>query len=289
MADSVPESQPSPSTRSLPIPTTFGGVAALAISPVRWLGAWQTAVAIASAIVVSWSLGITWGRALTYAAEGLPDRAQIVDGELRWPGPVPTILHHGPFLGIAVDPLGVRRSALGADFTLSIEHDRMAIRSILGWLEVPFPPRLNLSLARIDVVSGLAAWISPVLIAAAFGVFACLFPIWACLSCVYAVVLRLISGGGGRIGGFARGWKLAAASLLLPALLMTASVGLYAIREIGLPGLLIATALHLAAGWIYALGGLARLPKPLPNPFLRDLEEDSAASPSSDDNPFQRP
>jgi hypothetical protein len=288
MAEPAPESQPSPSPRSLPIPTTFGGVATLAGGPVRWLGAWQTAVALVSAIVVSWSLGITWGRALIYAAAGLPDQAEISGGELHWAGPVPTILHHGPFLGIAVDPLGVRGSASGADLTLSIEHDRVAIRSVLGWLEVPYPPDLTLSLARFDVVSGLGAWMSPALIAVALGVFAGLLLIWALLASVYAVVLRLISGAGGRLGSLANAWKLAAASLLLPALLMTAAVGLYAIREIGLPGLIIANALHLVAGWIYGLGSLARLPKPLPNPFLSESEEEPPAGPVPDENPFQR-
>ena len=67
--------EPPPPAPRLPLPTTFGGVAALAQgSGVRLLG-WQVATAVAIALVVTFSLDATWGDALDAAAARLPDRA----------------------------------------------------------------------------------------------------------------------------------------------------------------------------------------------------------------------
>ena len=115
--------EPANGPRSLPVPTTFGGVAALALGPGRWLAAWQAAVALTAGIVVAWSLDASWVRAILHAADTLPDTARISNGELTWPDNKPKVLITGPFLGIVVDPLSHRDSSLAADITLSLEID----------------------------------------------------------------------------------------------------------------------------------------------------------------------
>lgn len=286
MAGLADESSTLHVSRALPVPTTFGGVAALACGPWRPLIAWQITVALTSALILAWALDATWGRAIVHAAGNLPDSAEILGGRLRWPGTAPVILHHGPFLAIVVDPLGQRESALGADLTLSVEPDRLAFRSILGWLETPYPANGRLPLSRNEVLGELSAWMSPARFAAAATLFAILLLTWAVLATAYAVVVRVLSGRGGRVPYWGRAWRLCAAALLFPALLMSAAAGLYVIREIALPGLLMAHALHVVLGWVYTLGGLARIPRPTTQPFAPTMEEAPAPTPPPD-NPFQ--
>lgn len=273
----------------MPVPTTFGGVATLALGPARWLAAWQAFLALAASLAIVWSLNGTWFRAIARAAEALPDSAEIRGGELAWPDHKARILTTSPFLGVVVDPLGRHESSLSADVTLSLEKDGFAVRSLLGWMSFRYPERLHLPLGRVDFAGGMAAWVGPVLIAAAAATFVGLLTAWSLLAAVYGGILWMLAPSSGRTPAFRVAWRLAAAALLLPAVMMTAAIVLYSTRGLGLVGLIFALPLHIIAGWIYCLGGLARLPRNASNPFdlVAYASKDRSKAAMMAENPFR--
>jgi hypothetical protein len=277
--------------RSLPIPTTFGGVAALASGPGRWLSCWQILMALASAAVVAWAVDATLGRDLSRAAERLPASGEIRGGRLDWGQRPRRILFQGPFLGVVVDPTAARDAGLTSDFTLSIEPDRFAVRSLFGWWQVAYPPDLRLKLGRLDVTGALAAWMQPVLLAVGVGVFFGLLGTWTVLSFLYGTLLWAFAVTTGRTPGLSVAWRLAGASLLLPGALMTAAIALYATRELSLVGLMAALPIHVVAGWIFCIGGTAHLPRPAANPFQppQSMEPAEPVPSAAPQNPFERP
>lgn len=280
--------QPAAAPGSLPVPTTFGGVVALAMGPTRWLWCWQTLVAAAAAVVVAWALDATWGRDLRRAASELPEAAAIHHGRLKWPTGTDGVIFQGNFLGIVVAPTGSRTVGQSSDVTLALEPTLLGVRSIFGWVEVPYPATLEVNLGRLDMSGVVAAWTQPALILVGASVFFGLLVCWTVVGGVYGVLIWLVAAPAGRVAEWKTAWRLASASLLLPGVLMTAAVGLYATRDLGLVGLLVAIPVHLAAGWIYCAGGVARLPRPRRNPFVPD-DPPALPSPTPDGNPFGSP
>jgi hypothetical protein len=277
--------------RPLPVPTTFGGVAAIAMGPGGWLAAWQLAMALTTAIVVAAALAHTWGRALQHAALALPDEAEIRDGQLSWREADPRILHQGSYLSVVVDSAGRRETALSADVTLSLEGRQLALKSIFGWLELAYPPDLRLPLGRREITGLQSAWLGPGL--AATGVLVCvaLLLIWALLAVAYALVVWPLAWALGGQLAFSRAWRLAGAAQMPGALLMTAAIALYATRQLNLLGLLTALPLHFVVDWIFCAGGLrhaaVRRGPDGGNPFTEPRPAPEVRGRSTP-NPFQR-
>lgn len=243
---------------SLPLPTTLGGVAALARGSAGRLFTWQLAFALLASGTVVWAAQVTWGRALEHAIQSLPEEAAIERGRLKWTGSEPAVLHRGSFLSIVVEPRGRRETGLSADVNLLLEDGRLAVKSLFGWMEIPLPETLNFSLGRLDVEGAFEAWKVPAWMA--MGVVACLgiFLSWIALATVYSLIFWFAARVFGWYLGLARAWRLGAACLLPGALLMTAAIALYATRQLTLIGLLLALPAHLVVGWFYGSGALPR-------------------------------
>jgi hypothetical protein len=258
---------------------------------------WQFLFALATAIVVAWACEVAWGRGIQRAISALPSQGRIQDGTLEWPDAKPQILHQGPFLAIVVDPPGLRENGLATDFTFSLESDRLAIRSFLGWTAVPYPSDLRLSLTRVEMASLVAAWKTPFFLALALFTIVSLFLSWTLLSIAYGVVVWIGGTALGRPVPFRTARRLAGASLLPGCLLMATAIALYATRQLGLEGLLIALPLHIVLGWVYCAGAWTRLRgptapenSPSANPFATLPAEPAAPAPRhprSTANPFQ--
>lgn len=285
--------------RPVPIPTSFGGVAATSERPGPYLLGWQILFALGTAILAVWALELAWGRAFRHAVSALPEQGRIQDGLLEWPDANPNILFQGPFIAIVVDPQGLRENGLATDVTLSLESDRLAVRSFLGWAAVPYPPSFRLSLTRVDMTSAVAAWRAPFFLAVGTSVVVLLFASWIVLSLVYGVVVWIAAAVLGRSIPFRTARRLAGASLLPGCLLMGGAIALYATRQLGLEGVLVAWPLHVVLGWIYCAGAWTRLSvhrksaeSVLGNPFAT-ADEASASHPTPPGrpsvNPFQNP
>jgi hypothetical protein len=227
----------------------------------------------------------------------LPSQGRVQNGALEWPDAKPQILHQGPFLAIVVDPAGLRENGLATDVTFSLESDRLAIRSFLGWTTFAYPTDLRLSLTRVELSSIVAAWKTPFFLAFTLLTIVSLFVSWTLLSIAYGSVVWIGGTALGRPVPFRTARRLAGASLLPGCLLMASAIALYATRQLGLEGLLIALPLHIVLGWVYCAGAWTRLrgpsdaeASPAGNPFATLPEEPAAPSPRhprTPANPFQ--
>ncbi len=272
---SMPSAAPSsPSVRRLPLPTSFGGVAAVAEGPGWWLFAWQLAFALATAIVFLWAFDVAWARGIERAIGSLPDEARIQNGILEWGGTQSMILHQGPFVSFVVDPEGRREDGLATDITVSLESDRVAIRSFLGWASIRYPVTLRIPLTRVYLTSAVTAWKVPFFLALGGTVVAALLVSWLALSLAYGLVVWFGAIVLGRPVPFRIARRLAGASLLPGSVLMVSAIALYATRQMGLIGFLVVAPLHIVVGWIYCAGGWTRLRRcggdmdgPSENPF----------------------
>src|SRR6185295_13372251 len=56
-------------------------------------------------------------------------------------------------------------------------------------------------------------------------------------------------------------WRAASAAMLPGALVMGGAVLLYGLRQLPLPGLMLAAALHVVIGWIYLIAAPFKFPK----------------------------
>ncbi|MGE3310809.1 MAG: hypothetical protein AB7O66_12635 [Limisphaerales bacterium] len=283
----------------VPLPTSFGGVAAVSERHGFWLLGWQILFAVATTLVAVWTFEVAWGRAIQRAISALPDDGRIEGGRLEWPEPKPRILHQGPFIAFVVDPVGLRETGLATDVTVSLETDRLAVRSFLGWSSIAYPPGLELPLTRVGMTGAVATWRTPFFLAFGLASFASLLVSWTLLSLAYGLIVWVAAAVLGRPIGFRTARRLAAASLLPASVLMAAAIALYATRQLGLEALLIAWPLHIVLGWVYCAGAWTRLRREAPddaspgtNPFatasLRDLKGGSPAG-GNPSNPFQTP
>lgn len=294
----MPSTVPPPSSsRRLPLPTSLGGVAAVSEGPGAWLLCWQLVFALTTAIVSAWAFDVAWARGIQRAITALPDQGRITAGTLEWPDSKAQILHQGPFIAIVVDPKGLRENGLATDITFSLESDRLAIRSFLGWTSIPYPQRLRLSLTRVEMTSAVAAWRIPFFITLGLTTIVFLLGSWTLLSMVYGVVVWIGGALLGRPVVYRIARRLAGASLLPGSLLLTIAIALYATRQLGIEGLLIAWPLHIILGWVYCAGGWTRLRRPdssmdsaSDNPFATTPtlpEKRAAKRPSGPVNPFE--
>lgn len=272
------------------VPSTFGGVAAVALRPAGCLLFWQCAVAGAAAIVIAWALGTTWARAFERATLSLGTDGAISEGRLEWPDTRTVVLFEDGFLSLVIDPEGRRDAGLASDVGISLEANGFAARSLLGWTSLRYPAGLRFRLNRVAASGWLAAWKIPALIGLGGAVFLGLFLSWWFLATLYGILLWAFGGTAGRELTFLEGWRLAGAALLPPAILMTAIIALYATRQLGMVGLFLAWPIHLVIGWIYCLGGLGAVPRPEWNagtPFGAGKDDDTPRPASSGSNPFQ--
>lgn len=279
---------------SLAVPTTFGGIAAVAAGPPWRLLAWQVFIALTAGALIVWALDITWGTILQRAVLALPEAAEIRDGRLIWPSTESTILEEDPFLVLVVDPRGKHDSGLASDLSVFVESDRVMFRSILGWAGWLYSPDLQVPLGRVAMASLFATWRIPALIGLGLVISLGLWLSWCALATGYAPLIWGAARVFSRPVSLLHAWRLAAACLLPPALLMTAVVVLYATRSLGVLGLLLAVPIHLALAWVFLLGALTRLrpPQPTPeNPFVPEPAPEPEPliepKPKPPANPFQ--
>lgn len=277
--------------QATPIPTTFGGVATLACVSSKWLFLWQAITAVAIGAAITLALVLTWARDLELALADLGTAGEIRDGRFQPVKPESHLLRSSSFLGVAIvgDPTDEPISS--ADVNLWIEPDGWSVHSLFGRLDGPYPAQLRATLDRVEMAGLWSAWKSPILLTLGTVTAIGLLVSWTVLATFYAPVLRLLAAFLMRAAGLEVCWKLAGASLLPGALLMTGAIGLYATHQLALIGLLLVLPIHFVVGWIYCLGGLWRLPRieTGSNPFIPEPTPE-VANPSADSpNPFRLP
>jgi hypothetical protein len=241
-------------------PLTFGGVAGFAHASTARLLAIQAVVASLVAGSVIWLLHHSWEPSFSRAITQLPDRAQIYDGGLQWPAEETVWLSEDLFLSLVVipSPAPTPPGHVG-DLQLEFTPRELRVRSLLGYLPLPYPRGYQISLERSFLEPWWGAWRLPILVAVGAGTILFLLSCWALLAIAYAVVVRTVAFYADRPITTLGSWRVASAALLPGALLMAGAIVAYSLHHISMLQLLVVHGLHLLLGWIYILASPLKL------------------------------
>lgn len=281
---------PVPETLEAWQPFTPRGIAAIAhASTLRLLGL-QLVVALLAAGALMGLLLSDWFPMIQRAIRALPDQGRIEHRQLRVPLAVPTTLAENPFLAFVVDAMETGRLTATADVRVCFLREQMEICSLFGCRAFPYPAAWTIEFNRPELEPWWGAW-QPFLIGGVSALaVAALFLTWFLLALLYCPGAYLLAFYADRDLTWAGAWRLAAASLLPGAVLMTLALLLYGSGMIRLLHLGVLLVVHLLVGWIYVLISPWALPRRSAAPG-RKQNPFAAASlpPRAAANPFAAP
>lgn len=256
-------------------PVTPRGVAAFATASNGRLFMVQLAVAMSVAVALIWFLHAAWFPTMRRAIQHLPDEGEIRAGRLEWRGGAPRLLASSHFIAFSVDLDHSGEVRSPAHVEVELGRNDFYVRSILGYVVLPYPKGWTVSVNREDLGPWWDAWRPVMLVLVALGVIAWVMAIWAVLAVLYAPPLWLLAFFANRDLKWFACWRMAGAALMPGALLMVAGILLYALGIVDLVGLGFITVGHLVLGWIYVFISPLFLPRTAPgatvpgNPFAR--------------------
>jgi hypothetical protein len=261
-------------------PITPRGVAAFARASFERLLVVQCILAFMATAAVVWLLSSGFFPTINAAVSGLPAKGDISRGKLDWTDESPKILADGHFLSFTVDTGHTRQLRLPAQFQFEFGDDSLVIISLLGEMELPYPPDQSFYFNRTYLQPAWGAWSPNLLGLAALGAFFGLLLTWAFLATVYCMPVWLVGFYTDRDLNFCASWKLAGAALMPGALLLTLGIVMYGFGVFDLVQLSFAFTMHFIIGWIYLLISPLFLNRALPgekkNPFGGKVESDAA-------------
>ena len=261
-------------------PFTGGGIAAFADATARRVLLFMVVFAAATAGSFAWVLWTGWWPVFDQAAAAFPgDPAVLSAGRLAWPDAVPRILADSPQFGIAHRPEDAEPAGRTADLQLELTRTHLRLAGIAGFVDLPWPQELSLSLDRRGAVAGWGAWRWP-LLAGLFGIAAVLLlALWTLLATLHAVPAWLAGLIFRRSLSLSEAWKLCAAGTLIGGSVLGAALFGYSVRLFPWPILAAAAAAQLVPVWIWTAWAVierpARPPKETPRPKAK--------------NPFKKP
>ena len=242
-------------------PLTFSSVAALAQTPLsRWWWLAMT-VALLGAASLLWFMAIGWRPVVVESIQRLPEQCWIRRGFLEWNERSPFVLGHNSFLGLTVDVDELTLSSTPADVQCDLGKTQFKVRSILGYLSLPYPKQWLLLLDRTQAESWWGAWEPFVWIVLGVGATSLWFLVWTVCATLYAFPLHLLIFFLDRHGNWLTGWRLALAAQLPGALFLAAAVVGYGLHYVDLATLLFVFAAHVLMSWIFLLCSLGWLPR----------------------------
>ena len=251
-------------------PLTFKGVANFAHASLNRLFLLQLAVAIGVACVSVWFVTLGWIPVLEQGIENLRPGATISEGGLTWPGAKAERLSEGPFIEFTVSPGGDGAIGQTADLQVDLTGTELKLRSLFGYLAIPYPVDSDIGLSPEEAGASWGAWKGPLLTLVFIATLVSLPLTWLALGVLYSAPALLFGFYTNRPTIFPERFKLCMASLLPAALFFTAAMILYTMRQLSLVGLLVAWLLHIILGWAYVVVAMLQLPaerSPKGNPF----------------------
>lgn len=262
-------------------PLTPHGVALFGAASVKRLLLVQLIFALGAAATVTWFLKADWCPAIREAIRQLPPRGEIWLGVLDWPEDSPQVLNKGDFLSFAVDL--DHRGAVRSPADLQVEFGRRDVRifSLFGYTSFGYPGGWIIAFNQTELDPWWGAWEPAILGINAGMVVIGLMAIWAFLSTLYLPLVRLVGFFGDRNLDSRASWRIAGASLMPGALVLTASIGCYGLGLLDVVQLMTAAGIHLVIGWVYLVVSPFFLPRLEPgaaggkNPFARRAKDKS--------------
>jgi len=258
-------------------PLTPRGVAAFARASLERLLIVQGVFAALAAACVVWFFSDGIFPVIDSVIGQLPDRGEIRVGKLNWQEDSPVLLAENNLLavGVNLEHDGTLRSP--ADFQLEFGKNSVLVFSLFGEGEVFYPSDFTFALNQRESRAAWGAWSPEILALVAIGTFFGLLLIWALLATLYFLPVWLISFFYNRDLNLLASWKLAAASLMPGALLMSTAIVLYELGAFDLVQFCFAAGLHLVIGWVYLFVGPVFLQRVLSaekkNPFTGAVKD----------------
>ncbi|MFO1498893.1 MAG: hypothetical protein U1G07_10965 [Verrucomicrobiota bacterium] len=168
-----------------PQPFTFSGVASFAHAPLHRCFLIQGCVALLAGMTAACFFEMAWVPVIRQTIAALPSSGRIQDGQLRWPAPGP-VRTGTTFLWISIDPNDALDQGEGADLQLDFQRSDLRIRSLLGYVAVPYPQGLLIAMNRTEVEPWWGAWRPAFPVGIAVGTVIGLFVTWTLLALAYA-------------------------------------------------------------------------------------------------------
>lgn len=248
-------------------PFTGGGVGRFADAAAGRTAGFLGAFALATALVLGWTLQTAWWPVVDLAIRGLPEQGMaLAKGRLEWPEPAARLLADSPHLGIAVRPDG--QDALGRTADLQVELLPAALRvaGIAGFVEWPWPRDWELGLGRLETRAAWEAWRRPVLAASVGAVAGGLAASWSLVAVVLATPLRIAALVLRRritLGGC---WRLGSAAFVGASPVLALGLAGYALRWLPWPALAGVIGIHVLAAGLLMCWGLLNRPSATTSP-----------------------
>lgn len=258
-------------------PLTFGSVAAFGFATFSRLLAVAFVVSLLLAASVVFCFYLAWEPALRQAIAHLPDDGAIRNGQLEWHGPSPARLAEGNFLAIVVDLSHTGELGHASDLQWEFGEKEIRVRSLLGYVGIAYPMRLQIQFNRRELEPWWGAWHPTVAAGIGTTVLFGLLIGWCVLGAFFALPAQLIAFYANRQLTLFGAWRLGVASLFPGALLMCAAIFAYGFQQLNLIQLIAAWVLHVILGLLYLLV----------SPFCLIREPGSSVASSKSRNPFQ--
>lgn len=279
------------SKRPWPQPLTFTGVAEFAYASWGRLLAFELITALAAAGALVFFFEQAWVPVINRTIAELPAAGEIRHGTLIWSAPRPVRAAGTSFLWIAIDPTDSLERSEGGDLQFEFGRTELRVRSLFGYLSIPYSQKYAIALNRPELEPWWGAWHPFISVALGLSVIAGLLVIWAAVGFVHAWVARFIAFYADHFVTWGGAWRLGTASLLPGALFLVFAIVAYSLQRINLVQLLAAQAGHVLIGWIYLLFApfcLLREPPPAPPPAEPEpTPAPRDPAPTKTDNPFQ--
>ncbi len=221
----------------------------------------QFAFALAGAFALVLALRLAWVPTVEDALRQLPEHgANVKAGRLNWPGTNSVVLGERPQLSLMVNPVGGAKTGQVSDIQAELLPDRLRLRGLLGFVDLAYPPDLELPLT---LTGGRAAWdawrTSGAAVAGGLTALG-LIAGWWILATIYTLPVWGIAVLASRSPGAAGAWKLAATSQLPATALLFGFQLLYAVRAIPPTGLGVGSVISLLSTWAWIAWAIAKLP-----------------------------
>ncbi len=205
-----------------------------------------------------------WIPGVELALSRLPEKVSFRDGRLGWPTPHPVVLANDRFLSLIVNPGAETTVDRSADIQIELGVRELRCRSLLGWMECPFPAFLDGDFGRSSALPWWDAWKPSLLMVLALVLWVALLISWALVASAYTGPAFLFARMLGKPTTLSQVWRSCAAALLPSGALVTAAGMAYACNQITLLLLGVFWLGHWLVGWVYLIGGIVRFPKASP-------------------------
>jgi len=253
-----------PSVDQRPIawqPLTPRGVALFARAKVRRLFLVQFLAALCSAAATVWALNVCWFPTIVSAIDQLPSQGSIQSGRLTWFGQSPQILAESRFLAFAVDLAHTGQARSPAHLQIEFGQTNLLACSVLGCRQIPYPPSYTIGFNLQELKPWWGAWAPIILALVGMAVVLGLMLCWCILATLYCLPAWLLALYSDRELSLSGSWRLAGASVVPGALMMTVALCLYGLAQIDPLRFMAAFALHFLIGCVYLVLGTLASPK----------------------------